>query len=934
MTTESLGNQAEAVEGSSTVLVSQAPGDDLTQNPLGNCIPKTNSIHSMPSFSLYDESREIDAVDRESEKTVVAEPEDIERQEGRDRGFLISTVAAVALVISVGVIAVGLAGFLPGHLIGFRYVSGTAELIQMEAVRGVIIIMRSTILQLPDFAHTVTANYMRNQTSAYTVDAFPKDSQSLLYSLLSVLSTFSDTISFFKFLYKGNLYGVATEPLWVNQPEPVGLLGGHEDEIASAPVLMYDPSTLVTLSSEPLGYWNISSDLTRPNGTFEMIVTPWEENGSTKRWLPEEITRTGLYFNFVIPFRINNASGNCEVGMRTRRILQESQPLIAALREHGRVMLFDDTLDVVILNSWGENTTWWIGNESKWLNFDYLRLGDIKDPLAADLVHHIKSNKDRLDDLINTTAEMSFPFEKSNVRASVARVTDKNGLNIMLSVAVLRSDFFSGIVRARAIVLIVVVGIVVFSAIIAFIGSCYLARPLTHLVTALKRASNLELSTDDGKMMSRSRILEVEEIQADYVKLLRQLRVLRKFVPEAILALVDSASEGTSNTSVAIGENLTDPAELLLNNDRTSPQNMGNAINIKRDVRLNSGIFREQLNMFTPKHCSVVAIEIHAPQLSDDSRYMSILAATATEQSGCIELLGPEKSIVSFGAHATLPMHSTKGCRFAFDLLAKLTPKEQEYVTILVESNEFLVGTCGALGRNARVLFGTEYLFELTKAMSGTHCHIAATSGIASNLQVFQAFPVDCVLMPCSTLPVVLFELRLLRMHGENTPAAAKHFRLGFAAMRQGCYKQAMAHYQRVGKSDPQAQRLVRLCSQRCAANDSSSYVRLARELLEENLPDVSVAVADDNVPNLGPISSEDTLLEIPTKNNEAVVGRKPSSPSNILSISSGALFEMLEITSSAESDPLQPCDDGCTGADDVPLFLPDMNQRVWTRSL
>ncbi|PWV18670.1 putative protein kinase [Trypanosoma cruzi] len=890
------------------------------QNPLGSIFGKSAPIHPMPSFSLYNEGHGLE--EPEGEEARNATEDSVETDyEVKKSGFVISTVLAVALVISFGVIAVGLIGFLPGHMIGFRAVSGTAEIIQVEAVRGVIIIMRSTILQLPDFAHTITANYMRNQTSAYTVNAFPKNSQSLLYSLLSVLSTFKDTISFFNFMDRRGLYGFASEILWPNESGSMLLLGAHNSTTGISPVMTYNATILDVVSPDPLAYWNISDELSQEQGRFELIVDPWVKNKSiTQRWFPSALNRTGLYFDFIIPFEIDGFAGYCEVGMPTHRLLRESRPLIAALRKHGRVMLFDDKRDIVILTSWGENSTWWAGDS--YLSFGYLTLDGIKDPLAAAVARQVKSNRKQMSDVVNGTTELVFPFENSAVRASFARVTDKNGLNVMLSVAVLRSDFFSGIVQARTIIIVVVVAVVTMSAITAFVGACYLVKPLTHLVNALKKASNLELPGSDSKVMKPSRILEVGEIQADYVKLFRQLLMLRKFVPEAILARINLGDMSTLTASVDVNENADDRDSSFSSNTSRS-QVVGNEIGVKRDVRLNSDVFREQLNLFSPRHCTVVAVEFHASQLWDDSKkYMTLFIATATELSGCVEVLGPDKIVVSFGAHTTIPLHSIEGCRFAFEFLSKLSPYEQGAVTIVVECNEFLVGTCGAHLRNARVLLGTDYLFDLTRAMSGAPYHIAATSGVASQIQGYQAFPVDCVLIPSTSLPVVLYELRLLTTGEEHTQNVTKLFRLGFSAMRQGNYKQAISHFQRVEKSDPQAQRLIRLCAQRRLAKDTTPYVRCVNN---------SYDIAN----NTFQYSSGEIWNEVPEKReliNKTPVSLKREN-SNLSREESMALFELCQ-SSSSSSESFQALEDGCNSADDLPLLLTDMNHRVWTRSL
>ncbi|KEG11656.1 MAP protein kinase [Trypanosoma grayi] len=855
-------------------------------------------------------------------------------------GCRIKTMVVIATVMSLGVLLVGLVGFLPMHFTGFTAAWRTTKMVHSQAVTGLLATVNNSVMQLPNLINTIATNYIMAPSSNESF--FPESKTKLLFALANILSkkTYRDMVGYFlvvKAEPADDTWGVLAAAFL--DEEEIG--GAVMHGLEPVPICRIDPETAnYSVPIQTLAAYNISLNLTlsRDDGPYKTVVLPWNENRIRgipwrKRWFTTGFNISSMYFDYVLPFVTNGNLGFWEAGMRREALNQQTvQALWRALRDNGRVMVFDPTTGIVLTNNWNQLSSTRENVSGSWI-WVPLTIDIINDPLMQTMIHRVRSQGNFTEFMEGfDRKELSFTFQGGAAYARILRLTDKYGLDILLCIATLKSDFFRDVFLARTVVSVAVSVSVGIVALFAIVIAYFVVKPLQHLVPALKRASNLQLrggcceDDENNDAWQKSSIAEVRDIQHGYAELTRQLSIVKTFVPESILAAPSGSRERAFSRqgSETLKQMHTKPSDSTLRTvSEIEIMEQNGFAKLRQEMRLNSRVFKEQPNAFVRRYCTLVLIE-NAQPFSLDAYFHNILTCAA-ELNGCVEYLRPDRTLVSFGAHSPLPMHSIKGCRFAIELFTKLRYQEQETVTILVDSNEFLVGTCGAHSRNARVVVGVMNLYELTKVVKELGCRLVATAGTATQLQESQVFPVDCVLLSSSSVPVVLSEIRIQGSSSQNMINTAKHFRLGFAAMRQGCYKQAMAHYQRVGKSDPQAQRLVRLCAQKCLLKDATPYVRLSNDPYSINMYSPGTPLeepSDDACPHTKQIQKDERFdMKCDTKDqNESAVEN------------SEALFEMYQSSSSSES--LQPCDDGCTGADDVPLFLPDMNQRVWTRSL
>ncbi|RNF10008.1 putative MAP protein kinase, partial [Trypanosoma conorhini] len=874
-------------------------------------------------------------------------------QPGGHRTCRLRIMVLIAGIMCFGVALVGVVSFFPMYFVTFTTALDATRMVHSQAINLFLTASNTSAMHLPTLIHAISANYVLTMNSSS--DFFPKEKERLLFALTNVMSKklYRDIVGHFMVALAGppgEEWGVLAASGFDN-----GEIGGTVMHGGStAPLYRIDPgkgSFASPLRSLTTYNMSLYPALTQKNGAYKAIVEPWNASMAAgvawkRRWLTKGTSFSCMYFNYVLPFAVNKSLGFWEIAFNASVFDHwAGRSLSRALRSNGRFLLLDAKQDVVVLNNWGQksaNRT----SKSAQLTMHMFDSHAITDALVREAMEHVRRRggfaqlmKDR------DQSELSFRYNGDEAYARVLRLTDSAGLDVLMFTITLQADFFSEIYRSSTYVALATGLSVLMVAILAMLIAYFLVRPMRRLVPELKRAANLQLHGQDDKsdVWKRSRIAEVREVQDAYAELTRQLTILKTFVPGAILASPSVSSKSSSSTHKdhsfpwrRRGVQQHPPSQLRdsLLNTRTELDVMEHSTfsKVRQEMRLNSRVFKERTNTFVRRYCTMVLIENAQPASLDT--YFSNVLACATEQNGCPEYSRPEGTLVSFGAHSQLPMHAIKGCRFAFELFAKLTPQEKKTITIFIATEEFHVGTCGAQSKNARVVVGVMNLRELAKVANRLGCRIAATSGTASQLQGHHAYPVECVLPSSSTEAVVLFELRP-ETAGLQAMGTPMHFRLGFAAMRQGNYKQAISHFRRVGKSDPQRRRLIRLCARRCALNDNTSYVRLASDILQEWVPDVSVTAANE----LGPTNT--------TEFTEAALGRARSSHKFLTSAQSkasshsrcpesecGALFEVLEVSSSSSSGSFQACEEGGNAADDLPLFLTDMNQRVWTRSL
>ncbi|ESL07715.1 hypothetical protein TRSC58_04592 [Trypanosoma rangeli SC58] len=872
----------------------------------------------------------------------------------------VRTVILVAGIMCFGVLLVGVVGFVPMYFVTFTAAMDATHRVHSHAIDMLLATTNTSAMYLPTLIHAISANYALTTNSSS--DFFPENKEILLSALSNVIS---------KKLHReiaghlmvvvggppGEEWGVLATSLF--EGDKIG--GSVMHGMSASPMYRIDPEkgsfvfpphNLTSHSS------NLHSILTNANGSYRAIAVPWNTSTSQgtlcyRRWFTSGVSYSPMYFSYVLPFVLNNSLGYWEVSLKPSVLVHwERLSLSRALRNNGRLMLIDSKMDLVALNNWGQQ--WKIkAVDGGQFEVHPLHTHGISDPFVKAAMGKVRRSGGFAKLTKETDrSELSFQYGGDKAHALIMRLTDDTCSDILLVIVTLQADFFWALDRSSTYVALATGLSVMMVAVFAVSIAWFLVKPMRRLAPELRRAANLQLrgQDDNSGVWKRSRIAEIRDVQDAYAELTRQLTIVKTFVPGAILASPTASNNNNNNSNNnndIVHKEHSFSRKKRGSQPHSSPQLRDSPINsraemvgmehncfskVRQEMCFNSRVFKERTNTFVRRYCTMVLIENAQPRSLDT--YFDQIFTCATEQNGCPEYSRPDRTLVSFGAHSPLSMHAIKGCRFAFELFSKLPSEEKQTITLFIATEEFHVGTCGAQSKNARSVVGIMKLRELAEVANRLGCRIAATSGTASQLQGHQAYPIECVLPSSSSEAVVLFELRP-ETAGWQTMSTPMHFRLGFAAMRQGNYKQAMSHFQRIEKSDRQTKRLIRLCAQRYAINDNTSYVRPASDILQERLPSVSVAAAREFGPTTTDFTGTAFCKIMLNPKTIPSVSSRASSHSKCLESESGALFELLRVcssSSSASATSFQACEEVGNTADDLPLLLTDMNRRVWTR--
>ncbi|KPA74832.1 putative MAP protein kinase [Leptomonas pyrrhocoris] len=94
-------------------------------------------------------------------------------------------------------------------------------------------------------------------------------------------------------------------------------------------------------------------------------------------------------------------------------------------------------------------------------------------------------------------------------------------------------------------------------------------------------------------------------------------------------------------------------------------------------------------------------------------RFMEMCMDLILLHSGTVEVFRPDVLVVSFGAHREDPLHTKRALQCAVRIFSRFTPEQQKRLSLLLDTGNVSVGTCGAHDRYARVIAGERVDFVL-----------------------------------------------------------------------------------------------------------------------------------------------------------------------------------------------------------------------------
>ncbi|KAG5470892.1 hypothetical protein CUR178_02198 [Leishmania enriettii] len=757
---------------------------------------------------------EVHAIDSEDE------PSSLEEQEP-EACCTLSSLPAVAFIMCIGAIIVGLLGFLPFYFVGVQSNSRTTEYLLSEAMKGVVSITQNSLAMLPAFVHVVTFNYIKRQNTTLEETNLPTDPKQLLVSLLTVLTRFDTDISSLRFVYEGGLYTIAgyTDPSFRDGNDTRKIYGcaSHTDSTVEM-LEMHNESVTVVEPPNVLGLFDFHREITLPGGAMNQIVRTWASNPeNSTRWLLASDNTSPTFFSFVMPFAVNGTLGYCEAGTSSETIIEETTTLVDFLRENGRIFLVDAMRDILVGNSWNQPVRK-VAEMSAMGDTVYTptRIYEITEPIIIVAMRVVNESGGLTKVLENKdSALVTFRFNSNGAFLNLTKLKDSYGLDLVLGVVVVQADFEKAFSTARTAVITVTVLVVVAAAVVAVVIAWFVVREMKRLIPQLIRASNLDVSRSDEKDRRvqgwLAYITEIRGIHEAFVRVERSLREMRTFVPAAVMTL--APSDGShSDTDLADGKTR------------------------RVRTRFNANIVKDNTNEFSRVDVAMVLVDVHrALDTAEACLLMDIISQRAEEYTGYIESVSSSSFFVNFGTQSQNPLVVSKICRFALEVYRSVPEVMRSCVVCFAVRMPFLVGTCGARHSKARVVFDTQRMLDISKVLWDIGCHVASTTDTLSHFATSSSqipwYRIDCVRFPDEVSQVTLCELRDPCSSQQDNPNMPKKMGDGLSKMCKGEYKEALMIFDSAHSENVQLKRLRQICVDRVASGDTSKYIHLIQDV-------------------------------------------------------------------------------------------------------
>ncbi|KAH9593123.1 Protein kinase domain [Trypanosoma melophagium] len=298
-------------------------------------------------------------------------------------------------------------------------------------------------------------------------------------------------------------------------------------------------------------------------------------------------------------------------------------------------------------------------------------------------------------------------------------------------------------------------------------------------------------------------------------------------------------------------------------------------------ARLNESVSKYEINQFRRRFCSVVCLTM---VLRDDDNSIDGFVKTFSESSiplirrysGVIEVQRPNFLLVSFGAHSQMAQHQTQAVRFALELLQQLSLDIAECVGVVVDSDEYLVGTCGTPDCNTRTTHGLHIPMQMdfSKLFLSLRCHIVVTRPVAIALdKQFLTIPVEAVYCRGLNTPLMLYELRGCTAALATTCVSdVMHhiaiIRRAFLHMLAGRYVEAARLLVQIEGKDVQGDRLLRVCRRLMRKGTTRPYIRTWGQLLTTTLQRKGSSSNTNNVVIFSPLPGDFRLPMLRAKHS------------------------------------------------------------------
>ncbi|ORC91572.1 protein kinase [Trypanosoma theileri] len=664
------------------------------------------------------------------------------------------------------------------------------------------------------------------------------------------------------------------------------LVGTYHSDNNSDFRYVIDPKTL--LYAEPLEPVYMANTMTEmeyaiefafAENAFANVVLPWYREGRDNNWWTF-VHNNEILMTFTYPF--TDYRGNPAM-------------LTTALQLKGLRYFYDGTSGPVKLDSvmvvelqtgivlskrpYGRGPTMWDNWNcthdpklcEKLPQVEYLE--SLNDPYMAAAVEKLggKSGITVLAKNGNLVG-YSFNLEGEHFRVIISRVhTSDERLRVVTIALIRESTLTSSLETSNNRVYLAIVFSIIAIVFAEFVIIYAYTRPL-HL---LFRGFLVMMQFQDGSKYFKcsSTFNDVAWLQLQLKQFNRQLMYMKTLLPTEMVdewfsrvsdakklklstqekvQNIKSMEQGQENTTIdttnAIGI-MTVPSETTTSH--ASEYHMSDNRSIRSDEsdalcsRLHESILKDELNQFRRRFCSIVCLSMALPDYDHSidgfvKAFSESSVPLIMRYSGVIEVQRSNFLLVTFGAHSQMAQHQTQAVRFALDLLQILPPDIAECVGVMVDSAEYLVGTCGTPEFNTRTTHGLQIpmQLDLLRLILSLKCHIVVTRPVSIALdKQFLTIPVEAVCCGDLNTTLVLYELRgctaaLASEYVSDLVEYIAIIRRAFLHMLGGRYAEAARLLVQIEGKDVQGDRLLRACRRLLRKGTTKPYVRTWGQLL------------------------------------------------------------------------------------------------------
>lgn len=317
-----------------------------------------------------------------------------------------------------------------------------------------------------------------------------------------------------------------------------------------------------------------------------------------------------------------------------------------------------------------------------------------------------------------------------------------NGISLLLIDFTPRSFHYATFDSNRRTSIVLAVIVPLFVTVVCCLVWVSVVVSMRRVGRKMEKAASLRIHQDDGEWKKWLFVKEVSDLHDSYLVMYDRMQELRPFVPHSLFVAAPQRSDSTVTSvgptprDAAVSKAhepmlLGDPQLAMSTFDQqwaaeeyrtalsygsTSRATFSLTDNIVARTMVGN-LAEQRINKFSRVNCSVLFVKVSqnyddTSQLADDTaQVMKTIIECVLHFDGVIDLLRPDLVVVSFGAHHQQNIHQTAATRCALTIVRRVPDELVPFLSLLVDTGEYLVGTCGNKAQASRAVFGQRMRF-------------------------------------------------------------------------------------------------------------------------------------------------------------------------------------------------------------------------------